>query len=233
MTRRVPSGQRMLQRRLRAHGKSPVPGARGGSKLFCHFHGTLLRDVVGQRALRVSHAGHTPRLRALGVLAVQRQPRAHQQHIPGLSRRVKQLLRGETVTTRRRVRNGPDVQILRARGQRRELELPPLKRLTALVEHPGANALVPSAIQRRAPTRLGLTDASSFILGGAVALACAARDGRAFAPPSIHAIRDRKLLDSARRSHSSRFVTAQLRLYYSRCYIDYVPFQLSVFRDAV
>ena len=44
-------------------------------------------------------------------------------------------------------------------AQRRELELPPLERLTGHAEHPGASALVPAMMERHASARLSL-DAS-------------------------------------------------------------------------
>ena len=85
--------------------------------------------------------------------------------------------------------------------------------LTGLVEHPGANALVPAAIQRRAPTRH--PPDALVVRPRRRGRACAARDGRASAPPSTPFATASSGL-SARCSHSSPFVEAKLRLYYSR-----------------
>ena len=175
MTRRVPSGQRQAHAaaalaRTRKVFLEPVRRRQQALLPFSRHAPARCRGTASAQRVACRPYPTPSHARRSGRTAVAACPTTSRTRV--LSRLVEQLLRGEIVTTRRRVRNGPGVQIVRARGQRRELELPSLERLTGLVEHPGANALVLS--QRRysggRPRGIRLTR-SSFVLGGAVALA--------------------------------------------------------------
>ena len=194
MTRRVPSGQRQAHAaaalaRTRKVFLEPVRRRQQALLPFSRHAPARCRGTASAQRVACRPYPTPSHARRSGRTAVAACPTTSRTRV--LSRLVEQLLRGEIVTTRRRVRNGPGVQIVRARGQRRELELPSLERLTGLVEHPGANARVPAVIQRRAPTRLP-PDASSFVLGDAVALALRASVALLLRRPR-HASRSRAL----------------------------------------
>ena len=204
MTRRVPSGQRQAHAaaalaRTRKVFLEPVRRRQQALLPFSRHAPARCRGTASAQRVACRPYPTPSHARRSGRTAVAACPTTSRTRVR--SRLVEQLLRGEVVTTRRRVRNGPGVQIVRARGQRRELELPSLERLTGLVEHPGANALVPAAIQRRAPTRH--PPDALVVRPRRRGRACAARDGRASAPPSTPFATASSGL-SARCSHSSQ-----------------------------
>ena len=223
MTRRVPSGQRQAHAaaalaRTRKVFLEPVRRRQQALLPFSRHAPARSRGTASAQRVACRPYPTPSHARRSGRTAVAACPTTSRTRV--LSRLVEQLLRGEIVTTRRRVRNRPGVQIVRTRGQRRELELPSLERLTGLVEHPGAGALVPAVIQRHASARLSL-DASSFVLGGAVALALRAtvaplpRRPRHSRPRALDSRRGARILRHSSRPNSA-FIT-RVRVLLSVC----------------
>ena len=173
MTRRVPSGQRQAHAaaalaRTRKVFLEPVRRRQQALLPFSRHAPARSRGTASAQRVACRPYPTPSHARRSGRTAVAACPTTSRTRV--LSRLVEQLLRGKIVTTRRRIRNGPGVQIVRAQGQRRELELPSLERSPA-----SSSTQAPTLSSQRRysggrPRGIRLTR-SSFVLGGAVALA--------------------------------------------------------------